>query len=426
MMPSSQNQEPFNMNGEKIQEGIYWQEKSKPGKHFAILFIKIEKDAVLSSTYEELQGLWKILTDLKKGKVGELDDFELPNCNLKTTIGYGQNVFLITGAKKEKTEPLITYGLLRTPLPTGGGDVLKGSGLKYSADTIKNFATEDLCIQFVADTPLGVNRGVVETWKYLQSTKNIMFVRFYDGFQREDSRSWIGFHDGISNLKSGTERLDAIEIKPTIQKDEWTIGGTYLYFLRIKVDLGIWNALPKAEQELLVGRNKITGCPFITMTGKKPVPITGCPVMATEDISEVDENGNIVNIDFFNTPSVSNEILKASHIQRANHHILPVSDRNSLRIFRQGYEFLESQSNAPGLNLGLNFVSFQDTPERVNRILTQSTWLGKVNFGGLENEQTNGIDKVLSVISGGIYLIPPDNSLGKLPGYEIFEDETII
>ena len=411
------------MQGAKIQEGIYWQEKSKPGRHFAILFIKIEKDASLSATYQELQELWNLLTDLKEGKTPELGDFILPDCRLNITVGYGQNVFQINGVKKEKPEPLVTYGLLRTPLPNGGGDVLRGSGLKYAPETIKNFATEDICLQFIADTPLGVNRAVVETWKYLQNCKNILFVRFYDGFQREDRRSWLGFHDGISNLKSGAERLDAIEIKPGIQKDEWTTGGTYLYFLRIKVDLGAWNALSLTAQELLVGRKKITGCPLVQISRKKPVSVKGCPAKDTRDISAKDVSGKTVNAAFFDAPMVSNEILLASHIQRANHHISPVSDRNSLRIFRQGYEFLESQGNAPGLSAGLNFISFQDTPERVNRMLTQATWLGKVNFGGKENEQTNGIDKLLSVTAGGIYLIPPANTRSKLPGFEIFEEE---
>ena len=413
------------MQGKNIQEGIFWQEKSRPGKHFAILFIKIERDAALSAIYQELQGLWKVLADLKQGKISELGNFRLPDCNLKITVGYGQNVFLINGVKKEKPEPLAIYGLLRTPLPTGGGDVLRGGGLKYSPDTIKNYATEDLCIQFIADTPLGVNRAVVETWKYLQHTQNVLFVKFYDGFQREDRRSWLGFHDGISNLKSGTERLDAIEIKSTIQKDEWTTGGTYLYFLRIKVDLGVWDAIPEETQELLVGRNKITGCPFADIARNKPVPVKGCPVSGTKHIPESNPTAQTSNIPFFNAPAVSNEILKASHIQRANHHILPISDRNSLRIFRQGYEFLENQGNTPGLSLGLNFVSFQDTPERVNRMLTQATWLGKINFGGLENEQTNGIDRILSVEAGGIYLIPPANDLEKLPGYEIFEEVVV-
>lgn len=311
---------------------------------------------------------------LKEGKTPELGDYILPDCRLNITVGYGQNVFQINGVKKEKPEPLVTYGLLRTPLPNGGGDVLRGSGLKYAPETIKNFATEDVCLQFIADTPLGVNRAVVETWKYLQNCKNILFVRFYDGFQREDRRSWLGFHDGISNLKSGAERLDAIEIKPGIQKDEWTTGGTYLYFLRIKVDLGAWNALSLTAQELLVGRKKITGCPLVQISRKKPVSVKGCPAKDTRDISAKDVSGKTVNAAFFDAPMVSNEILLASHIQRANHHISPVSDRNSLRIFRQGYEFLESQGNAPGLSAGLNFISFQDTPERVNRMLTQATW----------------------------------------------------
>ncbi len=60
---------------------------------------------------------------------------------------------------------------------------------------------------------------------------------FFDGFSRRDRRSWVGFHDGISNLEKGQVRKDVIAIKPdAVAADAWTVGGSYLAFLRLPVD----------------------------------------------------------------------------------------------------------------------------------------------------------------------------------------------
>jgi len=53
-------------------------------------------------------------------------------------------------------------------LPTGGGPLLIGSGLRYGDDVKINPATEEIAVQFIAETQLAVNRAVVETWKALQ------------------------------------------------------------------------------------------------------------------------------------------------------------------------------------------------------------------------------------------------------------------
>ena len=103
----------------------------------------------------------------------------------------------------------------------------------------------------------------------------------------------------------------------------------------------------------------------------------GCPIPTT---MEVVEPGNE---SFRETPQVFNKILTQSHISRAHHlNQGPPNDPGSLRILRQGYEFLESSESAPGFVTGLNFVSFQDTPQRLFRILSTEGWLGKTNFAG--------------------------------------------
>ena len=41
-----------------------------------------------------------------------------------------------------------------------------------------------------------------------------------------------------------------------------------------------------------------------------------------------------------------------------------------MRIYRQGFEFLIASKDRPGFLAGLNFVSFQNTPERLFKALT--------------------------------------------------------
>ena len=83
---------------------------------------------------------------------------------------------------------------------------------------------------------------------------------------------------------------------------------------------------------------------------------------------------------------------------------------------------MEWRESAPGFRLGLNFVSFQDTTERVIRILSQPGWLGDVNFGGDPDRQPPGMDRLLKVYAAGVYLVPPKIEGELFPGDQaIFE-----
>jgi len=72
-----------------------------------------------------------------------------------------------------------------------------------------------------------------------------------------------------------------------------------------------------------------------------------------------------------------------------------------LRIFRQGYEFFEVSDDNPRTRAGLNFVSFQDTPERLTRLLTQENWLGEKKFGSVNQSPEISI---LKNWTAGIYI----------------------
>src|SRR5215213_11276709 len=217
-----------------LQEGIYYSKGTKPGKFFCILFLRADPSLNATTIGEYFSKLWNLYLGLKKGIIKDLPGHEMPHGNLTVLVGYGQNLFNINGIKKNIPYALVN-GLYKIEKPgiLGGGPVISGagrSGLNYSFDIIKNVATEDIAIQFIADTQLAVNRCILETWKFLHDNRNIetgtsplSLVHFFSGFQRDDFRSMLDFHDGLSNMESGDPRYQSLAIKPTnVEEEKWT------------------------------------------------------------------------------------------------------------------------------------------------------------------------------------------------------------
>lgn len=256
-----------------LQEGIYHAPGQRPGDAFCMLFLRAAAlDAGLIGN--AIASLWETYQGLKQGIVEELrdpalGDIRVPTGNLTVLLGLGIQAFELPGARRQTPEELSEFGRFRSPLLQGGGPLLGNSGQWYANDVTFNPGSEHVAIQFIADTELAVHRAVVETWKVLDRLIDpesqlhpLQAVAFFGGFQRDDHRSWIGFHDGISNLPSDQRHL-AITIKPAKNSDDaWTEGGSYLAFLRMVVDLRAWTTLDRTKQELLVGRAKLSGCPL--------------------------------------------------------------------------------------------------------------------------------------------------------------------
>lgn len=400
----------------RLQEGIYFAPKTRPGKFFALLFLRAAPGCDAGAAGRALGGLWETYQALKQGRLRDLDGVQLPtdDDHMTVLLGMGRKAFELPGVGLPQPEGLGDEYLFRSANPAGGGPLLRGSGLSYAADVRANMATEEFCVQVVADTKLATDRAIVETWKLLADstdpglgTAPLQLTTFYLGFQRNDHRSWIDFHDGLSNLRS-EDRASVIAIEAGTDQ-EWAVGGTYLAFLRLAVDLPAWRALDRRDQELAVGRDKLTGCPLTEMDGDRPVIDPGCPVAGTEIWQSPNDPR------FAEPPSVDDPLLRRSHVQRANHHQKPASDPGTRRIFRQGYEFLEWAPAAPGFRAGLNFVSFQDTPARLLQMLTAGGWLGGVNFGG-DEEHRSELAGLLSVYAAAVYFVPPVGAGEPYPG----------
>jgi deferrochelatase/peroxidase EfeB len=327
---------------DQIQEGVFFRPGETPPAHFAIAFLKSKPGATPPQIDQVLTKLFLVYRELKQGQVPDLPGQSVISGNLSVLLGFGNRLFSVSGLSKRLPEPLNSS----FQKPSGGNPILLGAGLHYSSSVMENPADADIVLQFHADTALAVYRGVVETWKILHDLEKndglapLYISESYTGFGRDDHRSWIDFHDGISNLIS-SERIKAIEIKDRNEPnhpDAWTEKGTYMVFLRIPVNLMIWRSVSKAIQEVLVGRDKLTGC-SVTKIDSSGVPIShsGCPVTGTMTV--VDQG----NESFREAPrpDFGQTKLLESHIHRANHARNNIGDPESRRIFRQGYEFFE-------------------------------------------------------------------------------------
>lgn len=403
------------MSGERtLQDGIFHDHGERPGAAFGMLFLRAGAGATAGEVGSVLADLWTRWQGLAQGQVPDLPGVTVPGGSLTTLVGYGVKLFELPGALMPVPLGLGPPSRFRSPLDGGGGPLLRGAGLHYSPGIAANLATEEVAVQLVADTELAVHRAAVETVRHLRSSSALEVAAFFRGFQRDDARSWIGFHDGISNLRSGSQRAGAITIgreNATAPDDAWTIGGTYLSFVRIAIDLEVWDALDVPVQERLVGRDKVTGAALVSVgPDGRPVRQPGCPASGTQTVADPG------NESFREPPPVSEPALRAAHVQRANQHRGPTEEPGSLRLYRQGYEFLDTAG--PDITVGLNFVSFQDSVDRLTRVLTQSSWLGGVNFGG----GVEGVadPELLHVQAAGVYLVPPRSPDGGLPGGRLF------
>ena len=405
---------------DRIQEGVFFRSKESPPEHFSILFLDLVGNPTSIEVRKQLECIWNTIQCLKNGELVDLPGQVVPSGDLNALLSYGKSLF-----QELKIIHLMPPELkkFRKPNPKGGGIVSLGSGLHYRETITLNVADAAIALQFTGNTALSVSRAIVETWKSIKrfaaetGSQHLKLSGSYTGFGRADKRSWIDFFDGTSNLRS-SERLAALRIKTKGQPaaDKWKEGGTYICYMRIRVAINDWIRLTRRQQEALVGRDKISGCPLISDELEfKPSP--GCPVTNSGNI----EDGNNERFRDAARPA-GNKILRHSHIHRVNQGRGTPSDPDSRLVFRQGFEFFDGVSGAGIPELGLNFVSFQDTPERIIGMLKLPEWLGGVNFGGDPELQLPGMSQLLQIDAAGFFVVPPREEDGTLPGSKIFDE----
>jgi Dyp-type peroxidase family len=419
----------------EVQEGIYYRRRPTIGNSFCMVSVRAQENCDATEVGNGLGRLWNILMELKKGITIDLDvDVKhRTHGNLTVLLAYGSKIFDLKGATKKRPADFGQARPFKPPDPRGGGTVIEGSEISYSDKINQNHLLSDhIIFQFIADNEFFTNRAVVELWKELHRAQKearipLYITGVYSGFQRADQRNWLGFHDGVSNLRS-RERPYVILINSRYltPSDTWLVNGTYLTFLRIAINMERWQDTAIHEQELIIGRHKMTGCPIIGVDiNHKPVKNAQCPIRGT---SEIIDPGNEYFRDhppygaqhYFR--AITDKDLQYSHIGRTRPiNQIPVWDRKSSRIYRQGFEFLETTSEFPGFKVGLNFVSFQNTPERFFRSFVYPRELARKTTG---STSLPNLEKFMSVSAAGIFLAPPILRGERFPGAQIFFNDT--
>src|SRR5262245_12846715 len=390
----------------RLQDGIYYRKDESPGRSYRLVLLNVT--APTSARARAAIGeVWTLLQELRDGLVRDLRPSDggggdrasdRYDGNLTCLLAFGARLFdpgrnlTPHGAKPDR--------LMRLSQSEGPFSRLKWVAKEGQPDEA------DLALQLIGDTELAVSRPVVEIYRLITKGMLPLELRaFYGGFNRPDKRSWLNFHDGISNIPLD-QRAAAIEVrvKNPPADPEWMVGGTYMACLRLAIQLDKWWDLPRNLQEIIVGRDKLTGCPLVGFDedALAPRPMPGCPVKGKPLVE----------------PSTTTSIIRQAHMHRANAREQGRGDV-SVRIFRQGYEFLEPSVGS--VRPGLNFVSFQCDIAKLQHILTEPRWMKTVNFGGPDDHPNIPSLEIARVLSGGYYAVPPKSAAGPFPGAEIFD-----
>jgi Dyp-type peroxidase family len=398
----------------RYQRGIFYKREavtplggggSSANSTFVILFLR---SVTGSSAYEirkSLEKLWKMYASLQTDQTSIL-------------IGYSPRIFNLDGVKRA-----IPENLNRQFLPPSNEirGILEGCAIKYSNENQNNLGlSEDIVIQIISSTQLGAFNAISETSKQLDlrdEERTLKFSRCYTGFQRSDGRSWLGFHDEISNLSGERERRKTIFINPVANnlrlRDYWTQGGSYLAFMRIEIDVLRWEQLDPIQQELIIGRRKKDGMPLIGVD-KKGRPQTIDKFKLKTTMRTVRDHPDYFKINQLPYSirrkldvDASMRILTQSHMGRTRHIDGISSEKtSSRRIYRQSFEFIEPlYTSEKTIRLGTNFISFQNDPSRLFFILTDPNWLGGSNFGGESGK--SWVSELLSALAVGVFYVPP-------------------
>lgn len=390
----------------QLQDGIYLAARTdRPA--FLLATIRIHPGIGRQIAADAIERIWRLLADLRShGVLRDLADTRgaekpvpAPRMTFEALLGFGASFFATERVLTDEPRPALLTSL------TGHGRPFPQ--LPWTTEDAAGRGEDDLCLQLTGRDPHAVARAIVEVWKVIcDEHLPLTITDTFEGFGRDDGRSWIGFHDGVSNVEPSMRRAAVV----CRGDPDWNRGGTYLAFLRCAVDLASWRRLTRTEQELLVGRDKLTGAGLQSVEMHDGVPAATAFTLPNDDPQASNA--------FRDPPETGDPILEASHIHRANQNRASATTVAGHRIYRQGYEYLDGFAGG-GPRLGLNFISFQRELDHLRQILCIPSWLGEVNFGGRSHRLPGEPPPVelISLAAAGLYAVPPQQA--RFPGAEI-------
>ncbi|UJA21969.1 deferrochelatase/peroxidase EfeB [Thermoleophilia bacterium SCSIO 60948] len=238
----------------------------------------------------------------------------------------------------------------------------------------------DVCIQACSDDPqvafhavhnlTRIGRGLT-VLRYLQ----LGFGRTATTTREQDTpRNLMGLKDGTNNIRAEDSELMDDFVWAGSEAPAWLRGGTYLVARRIRMLLEVWDRASLGDQELTIGRTKMSGA-----------PLGESDEFADVDLAAKNPDG---------TPAIPAD----AHIRLAS----PAMNGGA-RLLRRGYSFSDGVDQELGqLDAGLFFISFQRDPEQFVRV--------QQNLAG------DRLNEYIVTNGSSLFAVPPGASEGGYVG----------
>lgn len=286
--------------------------------------------------------------------------YDLHAARLTITVGFGPTFFEKDGIDR--------YGV-NSQRPPSFRDLPPFFGDRLDPER----SGGDICVQACADDPqvafhavrnfARIGRGtVVMRWSQLGFGRTASTSR-----SQGTPRNLMGLKDGTNNIKAeDTELLRDHVWANSSDGAAWMDGGTYLVARRIRMLIETWDRASLVDQEVTIGRHKISGAPLGRKKEHDPV-----------DLDEVDERGDPV-------------IPMDSHVRLA----MPETN-NGARMLRRGYSYTDGMDHLGQLDAGLFFIAFVRD-------------IGK-QFVPVQHQlaRNDALNEYIKHVGSGVYAIPP-------------------
>jgi deferrochelatase/peroxidase EfeB len=181
-----------------------------------------------------------------------LEAYGLGAARLTVTVGFGRSLFL-DSAGNDRLGLAAKMPAALVELPRFAGEQLESSD-----------SGGDLFLQACADNPQVAFHAVRSIARIAPDVATLRWTQlgYSPGNEAGTPRNLMGFKDGTinSNVHPPTD-LDAT-LWSGAEGPAWMTGGSYLVYRRIRITLEHWDRLAPSDQELVVGRSKLTGAPL--------------------------------------------------------------------------------------------------------------------------------------------------------------------
>jgi dye decolorizing peroxidase len=197
----------------------------------------------------------------------------------------------------------------------------------------------DVGVLFTADDAIVIAHALRALTRLARGTAHVRWQM--SGFSTGDGvvtgrgvtpRNLMGQVDGTGNPRPGDPGFDR-RIFVGDDGPAWMRGGSYLVFRRIRMLLDDWDALPRQQQEQVIGRRKDTGA-----------PLSGGAEFTPFDLDKQNHDGSLA-------------IGPAAHVRQASPQF-----NEGATILRKGFSYFDGYRPDGTPDAGLLFMAFQSDP----------------------------------------------------------------